>query len=226
MALVVPKEDCGVEKEMLAELDTYEQIDDTMGLSNVEAMDGYMLADRLTPRQFAELADLDYEIAQVLYAAYAAQSGEYGEIVSSLSTYGVPLIDILLFACDQIDSGVVELDEEQSDMLNEARTQMEYAKAQLQGSDYNRVLIYLNLPEGGDETYEFLDTIRGIARTYYPDGNIYLVGDSTVEQDFKPSFATDNMVVTVVSILIVLVVLLFTFRSAGMPVLLILVIEG
>lgn len=226
VAVVLPKEDYSVESDFLAELDAYEEVDYSMGLSNVEAMDGYMLADKLTPRQFAELADLDYEIAQIVYAAYAAQEGEYGEIVSSLSTYSVPLIDILLFACDQIESGLVELDAEQADMLNDAKVQMKAAKAQLQGTDYNRVLVYLNLPEGGDETYAFLDTIRSLAREYYPDGSIYVVGDSTVEQDFKLSFATDNTVVTIVSILIVLVVLLFTFQSAGMPVLLILVIEG
>lgn len=226
VALVVPKEDYATERELLSELDTYEEVDYSMGLSNVEAMDGYMLADKLTPRQFSELAGLDYELAQVVYAAYAAQSGEYGEIVSSLSTYSVPLIDILLFACYQIDAGLVKLDDEQMEMLSEAQTQMLSAKKQLQGEDYNRVLVYLNLPEGGDETYAFLDTIREIARKYYPEGNIYVVGDSSVEQDFKASFATDNMVVSIVSILIVLVVLLFTFKSAGMPVLLILVIQG
>ena len=226
VALVVPKDDYETERKVLAELDTYEEIDYTMGLSNVEAMDGYMLADKLTPRQFSELAGLDYEVAQMVYAAYAAQSGEYGKIVGSLSTYSVPLIDILLFACEQIDAGLVELEPDQMDMLSEAQTQMLSAKKQLQGEEYNRMLVYLNLPEGGDETYAFLDTIRGIARKYYPEGNIYVVGDSSVEQDFKTSFATDNIVVSIVSILIVLVVLLFTFKSAGMPVLLILVIQG
>ena len=53
-----------------------------------------------------------------------------------------------------------------------------------------------------------------------------MVGDSSVEQDFKLSFASDNLVITIVSILIVLAVLLFTFKSAGMPLLLILVIQG
>lgn len=226
VALVVPKEDYATEAKHLAELDEYEEVDYSMGLSNVEAMDGYMLADKLTPRQFAELAGLDYELAQVVYAGYAAKEGEYGEVISSLSTYSVPLIDILLFACDQIDSGIVTLDAEQADLLNEAKVQMESAKMQLQGTDYNRVLIYLNLPEGGDETYDFIDTIRTLARKYYPEGNIYVVGDSTVEQDFKLSFSTDNTIVSIVSILIVLVVLLFTFKSAGMPVLLILVIQG
>ena len=226
VALVVLKEDYATEAKLLAELDEYEEVDYSMGLSNVEAMDGYMLADKLTPRQFAELAGLDYELAQVVYAGYAAKEGEYGEVISSLSTYSVPLIDILLFACDQIDSGIVTLDAEQADLLNEAKVQMESAKMQLQGTDYNRVLIYLNLPEGGNETYDFIDTIRTLARKYYPEGNIYVVGDSTVEQDFKLSFSTDNTIVSIVSILIVLVVLLFTFKSAGMPVLLILVIQG
>lgn len=226
VALVYPKDDYGIESKMLAELDTYDKIDYSMGLSNVEAMDGYMLADKLTPRQFAELADLDYEVAQMVYAAYGAKNEEYGEIVGSLSTYSVPLIDMMLFVCDQLDEGIVSLDGEQMDMLNDAKIQMEAAKKQLQGENYNRVLVYLNLPEGGDETYDFLDTMREIARKYYPEGNIYVVGDSSVEQDFKLSFATDNLVVTVVSILIVLVVLLFTFKSAAMPLLLIMVIQG
>ena len=226
VALVYPKTDYAVERELLAELDTYKQVDSSMGLSNVEAMDGYMLADKLTPRQFAELADLDYELAEAVYAAYAAEREEYGQIIGGLSTYKVPLIDMMLFVCDKIDEGIVTLDDEQMDSLKDAQTQMESAKKQLQGEDFNRVLIYLNLPEGGDETYAFLDTLRGIARRYYPEGEVFLVGDSSVEQDFKTSFSTDNLVITIVSILIVLVVLLFTFQSAGMPLLLILVIQG
>ena len=226
VALVYPKTDYAVERELLAELDTYKQVDSSMGLSNVEAMDGYMLADKLTPRQFAELADLDYELAEAVYAAYAAEQEEYGQIIGGLSTYKVPLIDMMLFVCDKIDEGIVTLDDEQMDSLKDAQTQMESAKKQLQGEDFNRVLIYLNLPEGGDETYAFLDNLRGIARRYYPEGEVFLVGDSSVEQDFKTSFSTDNLVITIVSILIVLVVLLFTFQSAGMPLLLILVIQG
>lgn len=226
VALVYPKHDYETEKALLAELDTYEEVDYSMGLSNVEAMDGYMLADKLNPRQFAELAGLDYELAQAIYAAYGAQQEELGKVIGGITTYKVPLIDMMLFLCDQIDSGIVTLEPDQMDMLKDAQTQMESAKKQLQGSDYNRVLIYLNLPEGGDETYAFLDTIRSVAQRYYPGGAVYVVGDSSVEQDFKLSFATDNLVITIVSILIVLVVLLFTFKSAAMPLLLILVIQG
>ena len=226
VALVYPKTDYAVEKEFLAELDTYDEVDSSMGMSNVEAMDGYMLADKLTPRQFAELSGLDYELAEAVFAAYAADQEEYGKIIGGLDNYKVPLIDMMLFVCDKIDEGIVTLDDEDMEDLDEAQTQMESAKKQLQGEDYNRVLIYLTLPESGDETYAFLDTIREIAREYYPDEELYLVGNSTVNQDFKTTFARDNVVITVVSVLVVLLVLLFTFQSAGMPVLLILVIQG
>ncbi len=226
LALVVPAGDYEKEAELLEELESYDEIDSTMGLANIEAMDGYMLADRLTPRQFAELAGLDYEAARLVYAAYAVENEDYGKLVGSIASYRVPLIDMFLFVCREVDAGLVTLDDEQTAMLADAKTQMESAKAQLSGEDYSRMLLYLTLPESGDETYAFIDTIRDIAQSYYPDGKVYVAGNSTNEYDFKKSFATDNTVVSVVSILIVLLVLLFTFKSVGMPLLLILVIQG
>ena len=228
VALVVPKnDDYRIEADMIKELESYDEVDHTRGLSNIEAMDGYMLEDRLTSRQFSELADLDYELAQVVYTAYAMKNEEYEQIIGNFSNYSVPLINMFLFVCDEVDSGIVQLDQDQIDSLHDAQTQMLSAKAQLQGKDYNRVLVYLNPSlQSGDEMYKFTDQMRAIARKYYPDGNIYLAGDATNEYDFQKSFAVDNIVVSVVSVLIVLIVLLFTFQSVGMPILLILVIEG
>lgn len=226
LALMVPAGDYEKEKKILLELEEYEQVDSAMGIANVEAMGGWTLADQLTPREFSELTGLDYEAAQAVYAAYAAQREEYGQILGNLDSYQVPLIDMFLFVCEQADSGIVDLDEEQAKMLDEAYTQMTAAKKQLQGSDYSRMLIYLNLPESGEDTYQFVDTIQETAQKYYPDEMVYVAGNSTTEYDFQKAFARDNLVVSVVSILIVLVVLLFTFKSAGMPVLLIMVIQG
>ena len=226
MALVVPKGDYEKEVQLLKELESYDEVDYTMGLANIDALDGYKLADKLTPRQFAELADLDYEAAQVVYAAYAAENESYGELVGNIATYKVPLIDMFLYVCDKVDSGVVTLSDEQTDLLHDAEVQMTSAKNQLQGETYSRMLLYLTLPVSGDETYHFTDKILEIARSYYPDEDVFLAGDSTNEYDFEKSFAVDNTVVSIVSVLIVLVVLLFTFNSAGMPLLLILVIQG
>lgn len=78
-----------------------------------------MLADKLTPRQFSELAGLDYEMAQVVYAA---EQGDYGKLMGNIASYKVPLIDMVLFVCEQADAGIIQLDAEQMSMLSDAGT--------------------------------------------------------------------------------------------------------
>ena len=185
-----------------------------------------MLADRLTPREFSELTDVDYELSRLLYVAYAAEDEAYGQIVGDISDYAVPLMDLFLFLYDCVEEGYVTLEDDHQADLDDAYEQIYNAKLQLSGEAYSRMLVYLTLPLGSGETYQFLDTIRETAQNYYPEGDVYVVGNATTEYDFQKSFRRDNTVVSVVSILIVLVVLLFTFQSAGMPFLLILVIQG
>lgn len=227
VALIVPGGDTDAEGKLLTELEEFDEVDYTLGLANVEAMDGYVLTDKLTPRQFSELVDLDYEVAELLYAAYAVNDESYGKIVGGLSSYSVPLMDMFMFLYDEVQDGYVNLDDDLMEMLDSAYIQMDAAKKQLKGENYDRMLVYLTLPTSGDETYSFLDTIRDTAEKYYPaDSTVLVVGNSTNEYDFKKSFEVDNVVVTILSILIVLVVLLGTFKSVGMPLLLILVIQG
>ncbi len=225
VALIVPAGNYEKEKELLEELDAREEIDYTMGLANTEAMDGYMLTDKLSARNFSDLLELDYEVAEVLYMAYAVNDENYAKIVNGLSSYSVPLIDMFMFLYDEVDEGYVTLDDELMDTLEDAHTKMQIALDQLQGTDYSRILVYLNLPEEGEETFAFLDEMHAIAGKYY-EGTILIPGEATSQYDLYKTFQRDNTVVNVVSILAVLVVLLFTFMSAGMPVLLIMVIQG
>ncbi len=224
MALLVPAGDYEKEGRLLRELEAHEEIDFTMGLANVEAMDGYVLTDRLAPRQFAELTDVDIEAARLLYSAYAVDREDYGRIVSSIDSYDVPLIDMFLFLYDKKEEGFVELDPEMNADINDLYDQLTDAKRQLQGENYTRLLLSLNLPEESPETFAFLNTIHQIAAKYYDD--VYLVGDSTSNLDLSTSFSRDNVVISVLSALFVIIVLLFTFQSAGLPVLLIAVIQS
>lgn len=225
VAMLVPAGSYEKEKKLLAEIEAREEVDFAMGLANTEAMDGYMLTDKLTARDFSELMELDYEMAEVVYMAYAINDENYAKIVNGFSSYSVPLIDIFMFLYDEVDEGYVTLDDEMMDMLEEAHTQMQIALDQLQGEKYSRMLVYLKLPEEGDETFAFLDELHEIAGKYY-DEPVLIPGESTSQYDLYRTFQVDNTVVNVVSILAVLAVLLFTFMSAGMPVLLIAVIQG
>ena len=225
VALIVPAGNYEKEKALLTELESHPEVKSTLGLSNTEALDGYMLTDKLTARDFSELLELDYEVAELLYMTYAVNDENYAKIVNGLSSYSVPLIDMIMFLYDEVNEGYVTLDDDLMDTLTDAHTQMQIALDQLQGEEYSRMLIYLNLPEEGDETFAFLDKMHEIANKYY-EGTILIPGEATSQYDLYKTFQTDNTVVNVVSILAVLVVLLFTFMSAGMPVLLILIIQG
>ena len=44
-----------------------EPVTTATGLANIEVEDGQMLTDEMTPRQFAELAGVDLELARLLY---------------------------------------------------------------------------------------------------------------------------------------------------------------
>ncbi len=225
VALIVPAGDYEKEKALLQDLDACPEVDYTMGLANIEALDGYHLTDKLTPRQFSELIDLDYEVAELVYAAYAVNDEDYAKVVNGLADYQVPLIEMFLFVYDEVEEGYVTLEDELQEMLDDAYKQMNFAKNQLQGENYSRMLVYLTLPEESGETFAFLDRMHEIAGQYY-DEKILVCGESVSQYDLQKTFSRDNIVVNVVSILVVLVVLLFTFKSAGMPVLLIAVIQG
>lgn len=226
VAVVVPGHDYRKEHNLIRDLENRSEVRYCQGLANTEAMGGYMLTDSVTPREFSELMNVDYELAEVLYSAYAADQEQFGRVIGGVESYGIPLMDLVQFVYELTDEGYITLAPDLTETLESANTQIADGRKQLEGSDYDRILVYLSLPEESDETFAFLDEIHSIAARRYDDEPVYVVGNSTSQRDLRSSFERDNLIVSIVSVLFVLVILLFTFQSAGMPVLLIVVIEG
>ncbi len=225
VAVIVPTGDYDSERQLLKDLDSCAEVKSTQGLANIDAMDGYKLADALTPRQMSELAGLDYEVAEALYAAYAVDQNEYGKLISGLGDYKVPLFDMFMFLQREMKDGNITLDGDIQETLDDLFEQLNKAQLQLQSDKYSRLVVYLNLPEESDETLAFLDTMHALIAKYY-SSDTYIVGNSTNVKDLSSSFGEDNMLISVLSALFVVIILLFTFKSAGLPVLLIVVIQG
>ena len=225
LAVLVPAGDYEQEGRLARRLEEMPEVDTVLALSNVEAMDGYVLTDKLTPRQFAELTDLDIEAARLLYSAYAVNEETYGQLVSGVDSYGVPLLDMFLFVYDQMEEGYVTLDADMTETIEDLHSQLTDAQLQLKGENYSRLVLQLNLPEESQETFDFLDTLHQVTAEYYPEDAL-LVGNSTSDFDLSSSFSNDNTLIGVLTIVFVILVLVFTFKSAGLPVLLILVIQG
>ncbi len=225
MALLVPAGDYKAEERLIAKLADRPEIVSITALANIEAMDDYVLTDYLTPRQFSELTELDIEVARLLYSAYAADDDSYGQIVSGIDQYSVPLVEMFMFLYDQKQQGYITLSDDLDKDLEDMHAQLEDALAQLSGEHYSRMVLELDLPEESAETFAFLDTLHVLAESEYPE-NVYLVGESTKNQDLSASFEKDNILISILSVVFVIVVLLFTFKSVGLPLLLIMVIQG
>lgn len=223
VAILVPTGDYEAEAQILKELGECEGVKSTMGLANTELMDGYMLTDALTPRELSEVLGLDYDVVEMLYTMYFMEDDQFGKLLD-MENVRVPIFDLFCFLKESIDSIGLEMEGEMGEML-EMLDMLDMAKEQLQTEEYSRMVVYLDLPDEGDETYAFLEKVHEIADKHY-DKPVYAIGNSAASRDLSSTFSTDNLIITIMSIVLVMIVLLFTFKSAGLPVLLIIVIQG
>ena len=225
IAVLVPRGSYENEGKILREVADLEPVTTATGLANIEVEDGQMLTDEMTPRQFAELAGVDLELARLLYQAYGLSVEEYGAIFQNPDDYAVPLIDVFEFLLEQRDKGVVNLTGEQADKVDDLKEQLDIGLEQLRGENWTRMVFVADVPTEGAETQALLSQIRSIAQKYYGE-DVLLVGNSTNALDLANSFTQDNMKISILTVLFVMVILLFTFKSAGLPILLVLTIQG
>ena len=225
LAVVVPAGDYTQEAALLDALSAVPEVKSAVGIAGTEAAGGYRLADAVDYRTFAQLSDVDSTSAQALFALYAAENGAAQTAAQDLSGYQVPLLKLFKFLNDKIADGTVTLSAAQAAQVTALSSQLERASAQLEGTSYHRLVLTLAAASDGDETFALLDRIHAVVHQYYPTDS-YLVGDAMSAYGSEQTFTQDNVMVSAMSILMVMLVLLFTFRSLGMPILLTLVIQG
>lgn len=225
LAVVVPAGDYTQEAALLDALSALPEVKSAVGIAGTEAAGGYRLADAVDYRTFAQLGGADSTSAQALFALYAAENGAAQTAAQDLSGYQVPLLKLFEFLNDKIADGTVTLSAAQAAQVTALSSQLERASAQLEGTSYHRLVLTLAAASDGDETFALLDRIHAVVHQYYPTDS-YLVGDAMSAYGSEQTFTQDNVMVSAMSILMVMLVLLFTFRSLGMPILLTLVIQG
>lgn len=225
IAVLVPSGDFEKEKRILQETEKLDGIKSVVGLANIEIEKDRVLTDRYTPRMFSELLDIDIEMSRLLYQAYGLEHEQYNAIINS-SSYDVPLIDMFLYLFEKIDQGAVTLNEQQSKQLGEMRGSLERAVKQLRGENWDRLVLNSNVPAEGDESLALVESIRTIAEKEYGEGKILVTGQITSASDLRDSYLSDSMLISILTIVFVFIILLFTFRSPIAAAILVFVIQG
>ena len=230
VALIIPFEDYESEAKLVDDLKELNGVDHLVALAETEAKDGYMVTDSLTPRQFAELTDIDISVSRAAYTAYCTSNENFtqaiGQLVdlSNIDNCTVPLIDMIKFLYEQRDVYESRIDASLMDDLEEMYDDLIDGERQLHTKDYSRIILFLNLPVESEETYDYLTVIKGVIGKYYTES--YFVGETAKDKDFSAAFSEDNMLISILTIVFVVAILLMTFKSVALPLLLILVIQG
>ncbi len=226
MAIVVPRGDYEKEGRILKRLEAMDEVESALGLANVEVTDDgkYILVDKLGPRDFSEVSEVDLDLVRVLYQFYAFDKEQYSAFMKNLDDYQVSIIDMIDFIYEQKEKGGLEFDEELSEEIDDLHKAVCDARKQLEGEKYDRLVFQLKGAVEGAETFQAVERIRNAALEYYDE--VYVVGDATSNCDLSTSFERDNVIIGVLTALFVGIILLFTFQSAGLPFLLVLTIQG
>ncbi|MDY3971116.1 MAG: MMPL family transporter [Clostridia bacterium] len=224
LAVIVPAGDYDKEAKVISLIEKNPNINSALGLANTEIDDDHILTDRINAREMSKLMDIDYDLCVLLFQAYGAEHDEYSAIFSDVNDYEVPIIDLFLYTHEKMDLGVINLDEEQTNDLNELYDTLIDAKAQLESDNYSRMVFTYTCDVESDEAYQMLKDIRGDVERYYDE--CLLVSDSVNSRDLGDSFSGDNNKINIITLLALLLILMVTFRSAGVPVILVLAIQG
>ena len=226
VALLVPSEDFAAEKAILQEAATLDGIKNATGLANIVIEDDRVLTDSYTPRMFAELLDIPYEEAALLYQAYGVRNEQYQAVFGVTERFEIPLVDILVYLFDVMDRGVVELSGDRAQEVIDLRDSLTRGIRQLRGEHWNRLVFTSSLPVEGEESVALVETLRGIAERYYGEGRVLVVGDITSARDLSASYTGDSVLISLLTILFVYTILLFTFRTVVGSAILVFVIQG
>lgn len=100
----------------------------------------------------------------------------------------------------------------------------EAERSLLMSDQYSRLILVADVEAESDETFALAETVRAITAEYFPEDS-HLVGASFSLVDMRDTIQRDDLIVNGLAILAVALVIMFTFKSFLLPILLVLTIE-
>ena len=116
------------------------------------------------------------------------------------------------------------IDDETRDRISDGQKTISDAKELLVGPKHYRALVESNLPAEGDATFAL---IRDLKDELGPKNKVdyFVVGDSAMAYEMSQSFSGEMDFITVLTMLSIFIVVVFTFKSFFVSLLLVLVIQ-
>lgn len=219
--VLIEGEDYELQREVTALVEAKEMIDFSLGYASTEFMPGHYLTDSQNYRDFSALFGTGVISSRLLFWQYSVKQGES---VTAFGDYYVQAGDILLFAAEKVVSGSLNVPEAQKEMLTEVYPLLKLANTQLKGGGYYRLVFNIDGALESEQTFALIEKLDSEVKAICPTA--VFGGEAMTSYDLNKAFSRDNILITFLTILFILVILMFTFRSVSLPFILVTVIEG
>ena len=113
-------------------------------------------------------------------------------------------------------------DDMKNDIIN-AKTDIEDAKELLIGDNYSRIVLNTKFAPETSETFEFIKNVKDMLKENLKD--VYVIGNSPMAYEISQTFDNELNTITIITMISIFAVVLFTFKSITIPVILVLTIQ-
>ncbi len=118
-----------------------------------------------------------------------------------------------------------KMTEEHFAKIVDAENMMVNARELFISNTYSRILVSAKIPAEGPEMVEFIDYLLHNTQEIFGE-DAHITGKVVSTYDLQAAFKIDNLIITLFTIISILLVILVIFKSASLPVILVLVIQG
>ena len=211
--------DFAKEKLLTEELGSIDGVLSASSIVTYKIADNVTLLTTLNYRNASVLLNLEPELVKNMYLSYAALNNTE---VTNIDEFEIPLIKLISFIKNNTDKLGMN-DSSKTEMLAKYTKKFE-SYYFLESKNYSRIILSLDSEIESNKTTRIIKDVRNTTVKYF--NKSLLVGNSINARDLKSTFTNDNVKITFVTILFIAIILLISFRSFGMALLLILTIEG
>ena len=172
----------------------------------------YYITESINCIEFNDATGVGAFAALTVFSMYAQSRGES---IPDPASYRVPAIDLLEFVFQTGMAGGA---------LSEYESILEFGKAQLIGNGHSRMVFNIDASVESSETFELIERLTPSVKSICPDA--IFAGESMSAYDLNVSFLHDNILISMLTVCFIYLILALTFRSWGIPIVLVLVIQG
>ena len=172
-------------------------------------------------KSIAATSELSEDAVAGLYIKYAI--GAKLDVCKPIAAY-----DILCFIVEKMDTNELlqsRISEEMRAKVDEAQATMNSATALFFGENYSRMILSVALPGESAESTRFVEYLNSAVKEVFGD-EAHVAGEMVVTYDLQRTFNTDNMIITIFTIVSIFLIVMIIFRSISLPVILVAIIQG